>query len=124
MDAPLLAAKDAVDLSDGRRLTFSAIGPPDGVPILYLHGAIGSPPHGGPSLESEIARSKIRYLMVDRPGYGGSDMKPGRRVADFARDIEELADELGLGRLSIVGVSAGAPYALACAWALQDRVAA
>src|SRR5262249_19093939 len=41
-----------------------------------------------------------------------------------ATDVRELADRLGLHRFSIVGVSAGAPYALACAAALPDRVAA
>jgi pimeloyl-ACP methyl ester carboxylesterase len=31
---------------------------------------------------------------------------------------------LGYGRFSVVGVSAGAPYALACGWALADQVVA
>ena len=124
MDAPLLTAKEAIELSDGRMLSYSAIGPSDGVPVLYFHGAIGSPPQSDTMLEESIARWRIRYLMLDRPGFGGSDSHPGRRVADFARDTEELADALGLGRFSLLGVSAGAPYALACAAAMPDRVAA
>jgi pimeloyl-ACP methyl ester carboxylesterase len=115
---------DAIATRDGRRLTFSATGAAHGHPVLYLHGAIGSPLRRSPALEEAIARLGLRYVMVNRPGFGGSDPCPGRRVADFARDVEDLADALGYARISIVGVSAGGPYALACAWALPDRVAA
>jgi pimeloyl-ACP methyl ester carboxylesterase len=123
MDAPLLTAKDAIELSDGRRLSYSVTGPPRGVPVLYFHGAIGSPP-GDPELEKAIAQFGIRYLIVDRPGFNGSDPHPGRRIVDFASDVRELTEQLGLARFSILGVSAGAPYALACAAAIPERVAA
>jgi pimeloyl-ACP methyl ester carboxylesterase len=43
-------------------------------------------------------------------------------VADFAADVRELADTLSLDRFSVVGVSAGGPYALALAHELPDRV--
>jgi pimeloyl-ACP methyl ester carboxylesterase len=124
MDAPLLTAKDAIELSDGRTLSYSAIGPQRGVPILYLHGAIGSAPQSDQALADAIERWGIRYLMVDRPGFGGSDPHPGRSVCDFADDVRELVDRLNLARFSLVGVSAGAPYALACAAAMPERVAA
>lgn len=105
-------------------LGYSTAGSPRGHPLLYLHGAIGSPVRRSPELEAAIAQYDLRYVMVDRPGFGASDAKPGRRVADFAGDVEQLADALGLNRFSILGVSAGGPYALACAWAMPDRVAA
>jgi pimeloyl-ACP methyl ester carboxylesterase len=124
MDAPLLTAKDAIELSDGRRLSYSATGRPGGIPVLYFHGAIGSPPQGDEALEAAIERWGLRYLMIDRPGFAGSDPQPGRRVVDFAADVRELADRLGLARFSVIGVSAGAPYALACAATMPDRVAA
>jgi pimeloyl-ACP methyl ester carboxylesterase len=117
MDAPVLTAKDAIELSDGRALSYSAAGRTRGIPILYFHGAIGSPPTDR-ELEQAIERLGLRYLMVDRPGFNGSDPQPGRRVADFAADVRQLADRLRLPRFSILGVSAGAPYALACAAAM------
>jgi pimeloyl-ACP methyl ester carboxylesterase len=122
MPQPLLTARGEVELRDGRRLAYSAAGPRHGFPVLYFHGAIGTPAHRSDGLEAEIARSQIRYLMVDRPGFGGSDPLPGRRVGDFAGDVGQLADALGFERFSVVGTSAGAPYALACAWALPDRL--
>ena len=124
MDAPLLTAKDAIELPDGRRLSYSVAGRLGGVPVLYFHGAIGSPPQGERELELAIEQFGIRYLMVDRPGFNGSDPQSGRRIADFSTDVRELADRLGLARFSILGVSAGAPYALACAAAMPERVAA
>ena len=108
-------------LPDGRRLAWSSGGPQDGAPVLYLHGAIGTPVRRTPELEALIDRLGIRYIAVSRPGFGRSDPCPGRRIADFAADLECLADELGLDRFAVVGVSAGGPYAIACARALPER---
>jgi pimeloyl-ACP methyl ester carboxylesterase len=71
-----------------------------------------------------VAALGVRYVVVDRPGFGGSDPDPARTVADFAADVEQLADGIGVGRFAVVGVSAGAPYALACAWGMPERVTA
>ena len=45
-----------------------------------------------------------------------------RALSDFARDVEAVADALGVDRFLALGVSAGGPYALATARALGDRV--
>jgi pimeloyl-ACP methyl ester carboxylesterase len=111
-----------VGLRDGRRLAYSETGRAGGEPVLYLHGAIGTPYRRSPELDAAIAELGIRYLMVSRPGYGASDPLRGRSLLDHAGDVEQLADALGLGRFAVVGVSTGAPYALACARALPDRV--
>jgi pimeloyl-ACP methyl ester carboxylesterase len=111
-------------LGDGRRIAWSSGGPDDGVPIVYLHGAIGTSVGRTPALDALIAKLRIRYIALSRPGFGGSDPCPGRRITDFPADVERVADRLGLGRFAIVGVSAGGPYAIACAKALPDRVVA
>ncbi len=64
----------------------------------------------------------IGHLSYSRPGYGDSSRQPGRSVADCARDVEAIADELGIERFYTVGWSGGGPHALACAAALGDRV--
>jgi pimeloyl-ACP methyl ester carboxylesterase len=114
----------SVRLPDGRSITFSAAGPHDGFPVVYCHGAIGSPRWRTPELDLLTERRSIRYLLVNRPGFAGSDPSPGRAVVDFARDLGDLMSVLGYDRFSVVGVSAGAPYALACGWALAERVVA
>jgi pimeloyl-ACP methyl ester carboxylesterase len=123
--APATATREAtLTLRDGRRIAWSARGPEDGVPVVYLHGAIGTPVSRSPALEALIAGLGVRYIALSRPGFGRSDPSPGRRIADFPGDLERMADHVGLGRLTVVGVSAGGPYAIACARALPDRVAA
>jgi pimeloyl-ACP methyl ester carboxylesterase len=114
----------AVCVRDGRRLTYEALGSPGGFPVLYMHGAIGSPRWRSPALDAAVVSLGLRYLVVNRPGFSGSDPRPRRTVADFATDVEDLADALGWERFSVIGVSAGAPFALACAWALPRRVVA
>ena len=93
----------------------SRSGPADGLLVLYLHGAIGSPQCVDAGARGAHARPRIRYVMVSRPGFGGSDPAPGRTLRSFAADAGALADHLGQSRFAVVGVSAGGPYALACA---------
>jgi pimeloyl-ACP methyl ester carboxylesterase len=124
MGPTLTSEPAAVRLRDGRRLTYQAVGRPDGFPVLYLHGAIGSPQWHSAELDAAVTSLGVRYLAVNRPGFGGSDSSPERTVADYGADVGDLADALGLERFAVIGVSAGAPFALACAWALRTRVVA
>ncbi len=111
-----------VDLRDGRRLAYRAVGPVGGSLVLYLHGAIGSPQSVGPELESIVEELGLRYVLVSRPGFGDSDPEPKRTLHSFADDVAQLADALARPRFAVLGVSAGGPYALACAAALPERV--
>jgi pimeloyl-ACP methyl ester carboxylesterase len=108
-------------LADGRTLACLELGDPSGAPVLYFHGFPGS------RLEARVAataaaRLGVRLLSVDRPGFGQSTFHPGRRIGSWAADIGALADQLALERFSIMGVSGGAPYALACAARLAHRL--
>src|SRR6185312_3853086 len=103
-----------VRLADGRTLACLELGDPSGPPVLYFHGYPGS------RLEARVAaaaarRLGLRLLAVDRPGFGQSTFQTGRSIGAWAADVAALADRLALGRFSIVGVSGGGPYALACA---------
>ena len=108
-------------LRDGRRLGYAEFGAPDGRPVLYCHGFPAS--RLDARLGHEIAaRSGIRLIAPDRPGYGLSDFQPGRRISDWPRDVAQLADALSLGSFGVMGISGGGPYAVACAAVLPDRV--
>jgi pimeloyl-ACP methyl ester carboxylesterase len=113
---------DCISLADGRRLVFTVSGPPSGRPVIYCHGAIGTPLGRSVDLDAITTRLEVRYIAVSRPGIGGSDRAPGRRVADFAADVRQLVDAIGLDEFDVAGVSAGGPYALAIAHALGERV--
>jgi pimeloyl-ACP methyl ester carboxylesterase len=117
-------AAHVVRLSGGRRLAVAEAGPPGGAPVFYLHGAIGSPLQLTGDLAGAIEALGVRLLLVQRPGFGASDPQPGRTLLGFADDVAEAADALGVGRFAVAGVSAGGPYAIACAHRLPERVVA
>ncbi|MGW2017528.1 alpha/beta fold hydrolase [Streptomyces sp. NPDC001927] len=112
-----------VRTDDGRLLLAEEWGNPAGTPVLLLHGTPGS--RLGTALpDLPERRPDLRFFAYDRPGYGGSDRHPGRRVADAAGDAAAVADALGIDRFAVVGRSGGAPHALACAALLPERVRA
>jgi pimeloyl-ACP methyl ester carboxylesterase len=110
-------------LPDGRAMSFAEFGQPGGRPLLFCHGFPGSR-LGGAIADAEARALGIRLIAADRPGYGLSDYKRRRRVAQWAGDVASLADALGLDRFAVLGVSVGGPYAAACAALLSERVTA
>jgi pimeloyl-ACP methyl ester carboxylesterase len=109
-------------LSDGRLLAYTDLGAPEGEVVMYFHGAPST--RLDPSIfEDAFAERGVRMISPDRPGYGRSSPQPGRRWEDWPPDVVALADELGVERFAVLGLSSGAPYAVACAALLPDRVA-
>jgi pimeloyl-ACP methyl ester carboxylesterase len=98
-------------------------GDPAGRPVLVFAGWGDSRLARHPD-EAATAALGLRVITVDRPGVGGSDPAPGRRVADWATDVRVLADHLELERFDLFGWSGGAPHVLAVAAAMPDRVGA
>ena len=111
-----------VRLADGRSLALGDVGPSDGLPVMYLHGAIGAPLERRGALALAIETLGVRLLLPQRPGFGGSDPHPDRTLLDFASDLEQVADALELPAFALVGVSAGGPYAIAAGHRLGARV--
>jgi pimeloyl-ACP methyl ester carboxylesterase len=109
-------------LPDGRTLHVYDTGSGT-VPVFWHHGtpSIGAPP--APLFPASDPLG-IRWLSYDRPGYGGSTPRPGRDIASAARDVEAVADSLGLDRFAVAGHSGGGAHALACGALLPDRVRA
>jgi pimeloyl-ACP methyl ester carboxylesterase len=120
--APNGPREGAVRLRDGRTLAYAEWGDPDGRPVLGCHGSPSS------RLERHVEdpllyrRWGVRWIVPDRPGFGRSDPHPGRRVLDWPDDVTQLLDALGVGELSVLSLSGGAAYALACAHELGERV--
>jgi pimeloyl-ACP methyl ester carboxylesterase len=110
-DGRVLQVHDDGETGDGR------------VPLVLHHGT----PQSGLLLDAQRADARERGLRLvgfDRPGYGGSDRRPGRRVADVADDVATIADALEFDRFLTCGASGGGPHALATAALLPDRFAA
>ena len=41
-----------------------------------------------------LAELNVRIIAADRPGYGLSDFRRGRKILDWPEDVAELADKL------------------------------
>jgi pimeloyl-ACP methyl ester carboxylesterase len=106
-------ARDA----DRHALTVDDVGDPAGWPVLYFHGG-GDSRHTRHPDDGIAASLGIRLIAVDRSG----PAVPGRTLITWARDVEALADRLGLEHFAVVGWSAGGPHALAVAAVLPERV--
>lgn len=108
-------------LVDGRDLGFTIVGDPDGVPVFAFHGTPGSRLQLA-AVADEARRAGVRLVLPDRPGYGYSDYVVGRRLVNWPSDVTAIADHLGIDRFGVIGVSGGGPHALACAYAIPERL--
>lgn len=120
---PSGAADHSFSLPDGRKLGYRIFGDPAGTPVIALHGTPGSRFKYAGSHRAARAAG-LQLIAIDRWGYGLSSSHPGARLAGFAADVKALANHLKLETFAITGVSGGAPFAVACAAALGERVSA
>jgi pimeloyl-ACP methyl ester carboxylesterase len=111
------------NLPDGRELAWLELGDRKDPAVFVFHGTPGSRLQVSFD-EGAIGAARVRFIAVDRPGFGHSAFQPVRRLADWASDIARLADHLHLEAFSVVGISGGGPHAAACARFLPDRVRA
>ena len=112
---------DETELAVGDRvLRIRETGDIDGHPIVYFHG----PPGSRLDLafgDVLLSGQSVRIISFDRPGYGGST-EAAFGLSSVARDALSIADSLGLGAFTTLGLSGGGPFALAAAAVGGDRI--
>jgi pimeloyl-ACP methyl ester carboxylesterase len=118
--AKIATARQA-QLKDGRRLGFAEYGDPTGKPVFMFHDLWGNRTLRHPD-DNILKQLGIRLIGIDRPGYGMSTRKLNRNLMDVVDDIMMLAIGLNINKFSVLGYSAGAPYALACAYRFPQIV--
>lgn len=111
-------------MPDGRKLAYAEFGAEDGVPVLYFHGAPSSRLEPLLIGDEALTHLGLRVICPDRPGMGGSDFQPGRRLTDWPGDVTALAEALRLERFAVLGNSGGAPYVAVCAAKIPSRLQA
>lgn len=111
----------SLSLPDGRKLAYSEYGDSHGKPVIYFHGFPGSRVEGL-LMDAVAKRLGLRIVAPDRPGFGRSDFQAGRRLSGWQKDVASLADALSFERFSVLGISGGGPYVLACAEQLAERI--
>lgn len=86
--------------------------------------------HGsGPEAMSEIAFNEkccielvLKGIAISLPGYGYTDMKPGRQVADWPKeDLAAVLKKEEVDKFMIIGHSQGTVHAMAAAYYYPER---
>ncbi|WP_283426329.1 alpha/beta fold hydrolase [Shimia sagamensis] len=121
----LFQVRNRITLRDGRQHEYFCIGPEDGVPVLVfdaLSGVtidmIGYPQRCHDLME----QAGVRLICPCRPGSFLSDPFDMQSLRDFASDVRELLNHLGVGQAGVLSVSFGSGSALAVTHELQDRI--
>lgn len=92
---------------DGVSLGYDDLGAGDGATVVLVHGHPFDRTMWRPQVE-HLSRHGHRVIVPDLRGYGESTIVPGVTTLEtFARDIADLLDHLGVGRIVLAGLSMG-----------------
>lgn len=117
------AGDGLVTIAGGRSISYRTFGAPNGAPLLALHGTPGSRLKF--VVADPVARELgLRVIAPDRWGYGATTPHPKPSLGTYAEDLAMFANELGLSRFALMGVSGGGPFAAAAASLMPDRISA
>jgi pimeloyl-[acyl-carrier protein] methyl ester esterase len=98
-------------LADGRRLAFREAG--SGRPLVLLHGWAMSSAVFTEALQA--LAGDFRVLAPDLRGHGASDPADGCALEDFAGDLRQWLEGLGISSLDLLGWSLGGQVAMSLA---------
>jgi len=105
-------AVSRVALNSGLSLSYCEEG--DGVPLVQVHG-LGTGRRNFDLIRPHLAR-RLHVYDLDLPGYGESDpQEQPRSIDEFAEDVAEFIEALGLAPAHVHGGSMGGMIALALA---------
>jgi pimeloyl-ACP methyl ester carboxylesterase len=108
---------------EGVRVHYQEAGAEPAPPVILIHGFISSNLVWSPVLLS-LAKKGFRVIAPDLPGYGYSDKPSDARytIAEQARAVIGLMDQLQIKKAMVVGGSYGGAIAATMALDYPDRV--
>jgi len=110
---------EKVQLKDGRWLGYKEYGIRNGEHVILLFPGL---PGSRLFYPGDPEHCKSRILVLERPGFGLSSPLPNRNLLDWAEDVSQFLDLLQIKKFSIIGYSAGGPWALACLYKMPERI--
>ncbi len=113
---------DVLDINS-KKIGVHEYGDKNGFHAFYFHGFPGSRLDGKIfEFDKTASILKIRLICLDRPGIGLSDFNKKRKLLDWPILVSSVADSLNIKEFSVLGLSGGGPYALACAYSISERI--
>ncbi|KAF9068008.1 hypothetical protein BDP27DRAFT_1327801 [Rhodocollybia butyracea] len=104
-------------------VSLSDLGTPNGFPVLVFLG-LGGVRHVMGLYDEMAGCLGLRLITIDRWGLGRTEAraKSAKGIIQWASVVEEVLDLLHIDQCSVMGHSAGAPYALSFANKLSHRI--
>ncbi|XP_049379976.1 uncharacterized protein LOC125844692 isoform X7 [Solanum stenotomum] len=116
-----------IKLRDGRHLAYKEHGVPKETAkykVVYAHSFSATKYDSAVAPLETLEELGAYVVSFDRPGYGESDPHPKRTIQTTALDMEELADQLGLGpKFYVMGYSMGGHSVWGCLKYIPNRLA-
>ena len=108
----------------GKTIGYVDDGKRDGKPVLFIGGS-GTSAYAY-ALTGFLRRMSdqlgLRFIAVERDGYGVTGLTKGYTYSDYAGEAAEILGKLRVDKVSVVAISGGGPYAAAFLAAHPDRI--
>jgi pimeloyl-ACP methyl ester carboxylesterase len=107
-------------IKNNNKIAYQSYGNSQDKVVFICHGLVSSRIEA--KLISNLLGEGFLVVGIDRPGMGYSSFNKDRNILNFVDDLISVADELSIDSFSVLGTSAGAAYALACAYKIPHRI--
>ncbi len=102
-------------------INFIRYGKKNGYPIIFLHGFPGSAKHGF-IFHQWAEEFGVEIFSLDRPGYGLTLPTKEKGLKSWTSLFQHFLTSHKIEQFSVIGISGGAPYAVAIASAFPQKV--
>ena len=117
-------AVQSLTTADGRTVHYIDTGEAGFRPVLFIGGTGTSARAFGMTefMKSMRQQLKLRFITVERNGFGDTPMTPGWGYDDYVAEARAVLDHLGVERFAGVAISGGGPYMAQIAAAMPERL--
>lgn len=108
----------------GRNIHFVDDGQENGIPVVFT-GGLGTSVRVVrllDFLESMRRDLNLRFITVERNGFGQTEFDESLSMADYVSDVERVLAHLDIEKFALFGISGGGPYTAKIAEANTDRL--
>jgi pimeloyl-ACP methyl ester carboxylesterase len=99
----------STSLRNNRKVSYKIFGNENENTVVYFHGFGSSASTFPPDIDI-FNKYHIRFIAINRSGYGESELSRKYSLEDVADDTDELLTSLGVKNVAVLGYSAGGLY--------------